>query len=45
VEAVLGEKLQYVVVKSQEDGIRAIDYLKKLPIGPRQLCVGGFEKP
>ncbi len=29
VEAVLGEKLQYVVVKSQEDGIEAIDYLKK----------------
>ena len=28
VEAVLGEKLQYVVVKSQEDGVRAIDYLK-----------------
>jgi len=29
VEAVLGEKLQYVVVKSQEDGIEAIDYLKR----------------
>ncbi len=28
VEAVLGDKLQYVVVKSQEDGIRAIDYLR-----------------
>jgi chromosome segregation protein len=28
VEAVLGEKLQYVVVKDQRDGIRAIDYLK-----------------
>ena len=28
VEAVLGEKLQYVVVKSQEDGVKAIDYLK-----------------
>src|SRR3990170_22500 len=28
VEAVLGEKLQYVVVKSQEDGVRAIDHLK-----------------
>jgi chromosome segregation protein len=28
VEAVLGEKLQYVVVRSQEDGIEAIDYLK-----------------
>ena len=28
VEAVLGEKLQYIVVKSQEDGVKAIDYLK-----------------
>ncbi len=28
VEAVLGEKLQYVITKSQEDGIRAIDFLK-----------------
>lgn len=28
VEAVLGEKLQYVIVKSQEDGVKAIDYLK-----------------
>jgi chromosome segregation protein len=33
VEAVLGEKLQYVVVKSQEDGIEAIDYLKKCSSG------------
>ncbi|MCX5850150.1 MAG: chromosome segregation protein SMC [Deltaproteobacteria bacterium] len=33
VEAVLGEKLQYVVVKSQEDGIRAIDYLKSYQLG------------
>lgn len=28
VESVLGEKLQYVITKSQEDGIKAIDYLK-----------------
>ncbi|MEN6373538.1 MAG: chromosome segregation protein SMC [Smithella sp.] len=28
VEAVLGDKLHYVVVKSQEDGAKAIDYLK-----------------
>ena len=28
VEAALGEKLQYVVVKNQEEGIKAIDYLK-----------------
>ncbi|MDI6742101.1 MAG: chromosome segregation protein SMC [Smithella sp.] len=33
VEAVLGEKLQYVVVKSQEDGVRAIDYLKSCQLG------------
>jgi chromosome segregation protein len=33
VEAVLGEKLQYVVVKSQEDGVRAIDYLKSYQLG------------
>lgn len=28
VEAVLGEKLQYVIVKSQDDGVKAIDYLR-----------------
>ena len=28
VEAVLGEKLQYMVVQEAEDGIKAIDYLK-----------------
>ena len=33
VEAVLGEKLQYVVVKSQEDGIKAIEYLKNASLG------------
>ena len=33
VEAVLGEKLQYVVVKDQTDGIRAIDYLKSASLG------------
>jgi chromosome segregation protein len=33
VEAVLGEKLQYVVVKSQEDGVRAIDHLKNYQLG------------
>ena len=33
VEAVLGDKLQYVVVKSQEDGIKAIDYLKSSQLG------------
>ena len=33
VEAVLGDKLQYVVVKNQEDGLRAIDYLKSYRLG------------
>ncbi|MEK7243488.1 MAG: hypothetical protein AAB112_04860, partial [Thermodesulfobacteriota bacterium] len=33
VEAVLGEKLQYIVVKDQKDGIRAIDYLKSSALG------------
>ena len=33
VEAVLGEKLQYVVVKNQTDGVRAIDYLKESSLG------------
>ncbi len=33
VEAVLGDKLQYVVVKSQEDGVKAIDYLKSYQLG------------
>ena len=33
VEAVLGEKLQYIVVNSHEDGIIAIDYLKSHSLG------------
>jgi chromosome segregation protein len=33
VEAVLGEKLQYIIVKSQEDGVKAIDYLKNSSLG------------
>lgn len=33
VEAVLGEKLQYLVVKEAEDGIKAIDYLKSCAAG------------
>jgi len=33
VEAVLGEKLQYVICRSQEDGVRAIDYLKARTLG------------
>ncbi len=33
VEAVLGDKLQYVVVKSHEAGVQAIDYLKEAAVG------------
>jgi len=33
VESLLGEKLQYVVVKDQNEGIRAIDYLKGASLG------------
>lgn len=33
VEAVLGEKLQYLVVKEAEDGIKAIDYLRSSAAG------------
>jgi len=33
VESVLGEKLQYMVVHAAEDGLHAIDYLKKNSVG------------
>lgn len=33
VEAVLGDKLQYVVVGSHEAGVQAIDYLKEAAVG------------
>lgn len=33
VEAVLGEKLQYIIVRNQEEGIQAIDYLKTAAAG------------
>jgi len=29
VEAVLADKLQYIIVETQEDGLQAVDYLKK----------------
>lgn len=32
-EAVLGERLQYIIVKSQESGVEAIDYLKACSYG------------
>lgn len=33
VEAVLGEKLQYIMVKSHHEGVKAIDYLKSSSLG------------
>ncbi len=48
VEAILGEKLQYVVVKNQEDGIRAIDYLKQSAAGRGTfvpLAIRKYEEP
>jgi chromosome segregation protein len=33
VEAVLGDKLQYIVVKSQDEGVKAIGYLKRQALG------------
>ncbi len=33
VEAVLGEKLQYILVKSHNEGVKAIDYLKSSSLG------------
>ena len=35
--AVLGDRLQYVIVKGHEEGIEAIEYLKKPSLRPRQL--------
>ncbi|MFH0800360.1 MAG: chromosome segregation protein SMC [Pseudomonadota bacterium] len=47
--AVLGDKLQYVVVKSHEEGVEAIDYLRSaacgrssfIPLGVRTAEAGG----
>lgn len=33
VESALGEKLQYIIVKSIEDGVEAIHYLKEMALG------------
>ncbi|MBI5528373.1 MAG: chromosome segregation protein SMC [Deltaproteobacteria bacterium] len=49
VEAVLGERLQYVIVKSQEEGVAAIDWLKNsaegrstfIPMSLKQYASGG----
>lgn len=44
VEAVLGDKLQYVVVKSQEDGLQAINYLKDSQLGRGSFMPVGLRK-
>ncbi len=46
--AVLGDRLQYIIVQSHEDGLEAIDYLKRESAGrgsfiPRQLHAKGAE--
>ena len=46
VESVLGEKLQYVITENQEDGIKAIDFLKSKANGrgsfiPREVRTNG----
>ncbi len=53
VEAVLGEKLQYILVKNQFDGVKAIDYLKNgafgrcsfVPVEVRNYADGGSATP
>jgi len=41
VEAVLADRLQYVLVESQEDGRQAVEYLRKIwPKRDGQLCPG-----
>ena len=35
--AVLGDRLQYVIVKGQEEGVEAVEYLKHQASGPRQF--------
>ncbi len=52
IEAVLGDRLQYVVVGSQADSLKAIDYLKSesggrstfLPSSPREIRTEPFVK-
>lgn len=41
VESVLGEKLQYMVVHAAEDGLQAIDYLKKNSVGRGSFVPAG----
>ncbi len=48
VESILGEKLQYVVVRDHDDGVCAIDYLKKAAAGRGTfipLAVRNYHQP
>lgn len=45
VEAVLGERLQYVIVQSHAEGIEAIDYLKTQSLGRGSFLPLKTEKP
>jgi chromosome segregation protein len=45
VESILGEKLQYVIVKSQAEGIEAIEYLKSKSLGRVSFVPIETEKP
>jgi chromosome segregation protein len=49
VAAVLGERLQYVIVRGEQEGVGAVDLLRReasgrgsfIPLHPRQLSMGG----
>ncbi len=45
VESVLGEKLQYVIVKSQTEGVEAVEYLKAQSLGRGSFIPLEIEKP
>ena len=45
VESVLGEKLQYVIVKSQAEGVEAVEYLKAQSLGRGSFIPLEIEKP
>ena len=45
VEAVLGEKLQYVIVKSQAEGVEAVEFLKAQSLGRGSFIPLEIEKP
>ncbi|HPD61068.1 MAG TPA: chromosome segregation protein SMC, partial [Thermodesulfobacteriota bacterium] len=45
VESLLGEKLQYVIVKSQAEGVEAVEYLKTQSLGRGSFIPLEIEKP